>query len=76
MYIVFCTERMKNMENLSTDLIGKLKKAQSLKEVTELLKADGQDTALAEGSLSWFIQEPSSLQKTYSDFIYDMTARK
>ena len=36
------------MEKLSADLIEKLKKAQRQEEVAELLKADGQDTALAE----------------------------
>ena len=36
------------MAELSNELIAKLKKAQSLEEVTELLKADGQDVALAE----------------------------
>ena len=36
------------MEKQSTDLIKKLKDAQSPEEVSELLKADGQDTAPAE----------------------------
>ena len=36
------------MAELSNELIAKLKRAQSLEEVTELLKADGQDVAQAE----------------------------
>ena len=36
------------MAELSNELIAKLKKAQSLDEVTELLKADGQEVAQAE----------------------------
>ena len=36
------------MDRLSTELIEKLKKAQSLEEVTELLKAEGRDDLSAE----------------------------
>ncbi len=36
------------MSNYSDELVVKLKKAKSLEEVTELLKADGQDIAEAE----------------------------